>query len=118
MPQNPKAGLAPKSDDWSALKPITALVPSRTESGTAPAPAQTSHSDKQDDDPANAGLRREPGLEPHKDIAPEPERPPANEFDPDLDESDHEANSSRALMRNMRQAARQISMDPGDGMEL
>ena len=118
VPQNPKAGLAPKSDDWSALKPITALVPSRTESGTAPAPAQTSHSDKQDDDPANAGLRREPGLEPHKDIAPEPERPPANEFDPDLDESDHEANSSRALMRNMRQAARQISMDPGDGMEL
>jgi type IV secretion system protein VirD4 len=73
---------------------------------------------KQDDDPANAGLRREPGLEPHKDIAPAKEPQPVNEFDPDSDEPEQESANNRTLVRNMRQMARQISLDPGDGMEL
>jgi type IV secretion system protein VirD4 len=73
---------------------------------------------KAEDDPANAGLRREPGLERYKDIAPEPMKPAANEFDPDMDERDDDAVRARALARNARNVARQISMDPGDSMEL
>ncbi|EXL02480.1 conjugal transfer protein TraG [Brucella anthropi] len=115
-PANVNAGFVPKADDWSVLKPIPA-PPVGKSSGTAKRqPAKTDS--KQDDDSANAGLRREPGLEPHKDIAPEPEKTAFNEFDPDMDEPERDAVTNRALARNMRQAARQISMDPGDGMDL
>jgi type IV secretion system protein VirD4 len=69
-------------------------------------------------DTANTGLRREPGLERHKDISPEPVKPSINEFEPDRDEGDDSAVRARLLARNMRQAARQIAMDPRDGMEL
>jgi len=110
-PADPKAGFAPKADDWSELNPIPA--PLAGKGGSA-----INDDAKPDDDPANAGLRREPGLEPHKDVAPEPERKPINEFDPDMDEPERDAVTSRALARNMRQVARQISMDPSDGMEL
>ena len=73
---------------------------------------------KPDDDPANAGLRREPGLERHKDIAPEPMATATNEFDPDADESEREVVANRALARDMRLIARRIALEPGDGMEL
>lgn len=116
-PANPNAGFSPKADDWSALKPIPA-PPAGRNGGTAKGKPAKEEADKQDDDSANAGLRREPGLEPHKDIAPEPERKTVNEFDPDMDEPERDAVTNRALARNMRQAARQISMDSGDGMEL
>lgn len=110
-PANANTGFAPKPDDWSALNPIA--VPLAGKGGSA-----RNDDAKPDDDPANAGLRREPGLEPHTDIAPEPERKSINEFDPDMDEPERDAVTSRALARNMRQIARQISMDPGDGIEL
>jgi type IV secretion system protein VirD4 len=80
--------------------------------------AKPSTATKPDDDPANAGLRREPGLEPHKDIAPDQPKPPANEFEPDSDEPDSDAATNRVLVRNMRLVARQVSMDPGDNMDL
>ena len=108
-----------KPDDWSTLTPIQSLArvgnggqKGEANVGAAPASGTT------DDDPANAGLRREPGLEPHKDIAPEPVKPSVNEFDPDRDESDDDTVRTRALARNMRSAARQVAMDPGEGMEL
>ena len=63
-------------------------------------------------------MRREPGLEPHKDITPEPERQRINEFDPGMDKPERDTLTNRALARNLHQVARQISMDPGDGMEL
>ncbi|AMD60373.1 conjugal transfer protein TraG [Agrobacterium tumefaciens] len=116
-PANPNAGFSPKPDDWSALKPIPAPAAGRN-GGTVNGKPVKEEADKQDDDSANAGLRREPGLETHKDIAPEPERKTVNEFDPDMDEPERDAATNRALARNMRQVARQISMDPGDGMEL
>ncbi|MCD4514296.1 conjugal transfer protein TraG [Brucella pseudogrignonensis] len=110
-PADPNAGFEPKVDDWSALNPIPA--PHAGKGGSA-----INDDAKPDDDPANAGLRREPGLELHKDVAPELEIRPINEFDPDMDEQERDAVNNRALARNMRQVARQISMDPGDGMEL
>jgi type IV secretion system protein VirD4 len=116
VPQNRKAGLVPKPDDWSALKPVAAP---RSKNTGAPRPVlATNGASKPDDDPANSGLRREPGLERHKDIAPEPDKIPPNEFDPDLEEPEREVITNRALARDMRLMARRIALDPGDGMEL
>lgn len=116
VPTNPKAGFLPKADDWSALPRIP--VPSAKGKSAAKGQTAAANTGAQDDDSANAGLRREPGLEAHKDIAPEAEKAPVNEFDPDMDEPKPEAAKNRILARNMRQAARQVSMDPADGMEL
>ena len=118
-PKHSEEAIIPKPDDWSALAPVD---PSATV-------ADASHGDEMasanidrangnaEGDPANAGLRREPGLERHKDIAPEPIKPAVNEFDPDMDQRD-DAIRVRALSRNARNIARQVSLDPGDGMEL
>ncbi|WP_156943566.1 hypothetical protein [Ensifer sp. WSM1721] len=70
------------------------------------------------DDEANAGLRREPGIEAHKDIAPAPVMASFNEFDPNADEPERNVLSARALKRRMRQVARQASMGPNNGVEL
>lgn len=69
-------------------------------------------------DEANAGLRREPGLEVLKDIVSEPATSTYNEFDLDGDEPDRDAVTARTLAGRMRQVARQASMDPNDGVEL
>ncbi|MHB2266300.1 conjugal transfer protein TraG [Aliihoeflea sp. 2WW] len=125
VPANPRAGLVQRPDDWSALKPIVVAIPAQGTAASANGSAHAANgaarpaaAAKQDDDPANAGLRREPGLEPHKDIAPEQPKQPANEFEPEADEPDTDAATNRALVRNMRLVARQVSMDPGDNMDL
>ena len=118
VPENPKAGFTPKPDDWSALKPVAAPVQTGRNVAGAQAARGANGAAKSDDDPANAGLRREPGLEPHKDIAPEPPKSAVNEFDPDIDEPEQEAAANRALVRTMRMTARQVTMDPSDGMEM
>jgi type IV secretion system protein VirD4 len=69
-------------------------------------------------DPANGGIRREPGLERHMDVAPEPAKPFPDEFEPDCNESDDDAVRVRTLRRTMRQVARQAAMNPGDGIKL
>jgi len=69
------------------------------------------------DDPDNAGIRREPELPVHEEIAPEP-RNAAQEFEPPEDEPDDEAQRLRALQRQFRTTARQVSLDPGDDMGL
>jgi type IV secretion system protein VirD4 len=120
-PKPAKAKPALKPDNWSTLAPIRALVPAVGEtqlSDTAATADDASTNARRNGDPANAGIGREPGLERHKEIAPEPAKPLANEFEPDRDESDDDAVRSRALARNMRQVARQVAMDPRDGMEL
>jgi type IV secretion system protein VirD4 len=67
------------------------------------------------DDPANGGIRREPELPEHVAIAPET-RKPAQEFEPEADEPDDDAQRLRAIQRNMRVTARQAALDPGDDM--
>jgi len=120
-PKHPEGGSNPKLDDWSALAPVQPPAPVADDGqgdGIAAPVNITRADDKAEDDSANAGLRREPGLERHKDIAPEPIKPAVNEFDPDIDERDDDAIRLRALASNARNVARQISMDPGDSMEL
>jgi type IV secretion system protein VirD4 len=68
-------------------------------------------------DPDNGGIRREPELPEHEEIAPEP-RKPAQEFEPSQDEPDDDAQRLRAMQRQLRTTARQVALDPSDGMEL
>ena len=88
-------------DDW------TAPTASREEGGAA------------DEDPANGGIRREPELREHEEIAPpEPGLASAPEtFLPD-ETDDEEALKARLLRSQGRSLARQASMDPEDGIAL
>jgi type IV secretion system protein VirD4 len=67
-------------------------------------------------DPANAGIRREPELPEHEEIASEP-RKPINEFEP-IEDDDDEPQRRRMLQRTMGAVARQISLDTGDDMQM
>ncbi len=119
-PTQTEDAIIAKPDDWSALAPVhpSASV-ADARNGDEMASANVARTDgNAEDDPANAGLRREPGLEWHKDIAPEPIKPAVNEFDPEMDQRDDDTIRVRALVRNVRSIARQVSLDPGDGMEL
>jgi type IV secretion system protein VirD4 len=68
------------------------------------------------EDPANAGIRREPELPEHEEIAPEPRRA-INEFEPSED-NDDEPQRRRMMQRTMGAVARQISLDTGDDMQM
>ena len=67
------------------------------------------------EDPANAGIRREPELPEHEEIAPEP-RKAVHEFEPMEDEPDDEPQRQRMIQRTMGNVARQVSLDPADDM--
>lgn len=69
------------------------------------------------DDPANSGIRREPELPEHEEIAPRP-RKPAQEFERMEDESDDDAQRRRAMQRQVRMIARQAALDPADNLGL
>ncbi|MGN8119211.1 conjugal transfer protein TraG [Labrys sp. 22185] len=71
-------------------------------------------------DEANAGLRREPDLADHVAIVKETqEEKPAKEFTALLDdEPETLARQRQALRRKTTGLARQVSLDPDDGMEL
>jgi type IV secretion system protein VirD4 len=120
-PAQPEKQTRPRPDDWSALPPTLTphvVAEAAQGSGIVTSAGGVQAGGNAEGDPANAGLRREPGLERHKDFAPEPMKQPANEFDPDRDEGDDDAVRTRVLARSMRNAARQVVMDPGDSMEL
>ena len=68
-------------------------------------------------DPANGGIRREPELAEHDDIAPEPITP-SPEFEFAEDEAAEDAVRARRLRATARGLARQAAMDPGDGIDL
>jgi|TARA_R100000501_G_scaffold18540_1_gene40531 type IV secretion system protein VirD4 len=70
------------------------------------------------EDAANGGLRREPELPDHVDIAKEAkDASPADEFAIVEDDPDEAARAS-ALRRSMQRQARQASLDPNDGIDL
>jgi type IV secretion system protein VirD4 len=69
------------------------------------------------EDPANAGIRREPELPEHEDIAPEPTRP-VQEFEPVDDEPDDDVQRQRTMQRAFGGVARQVSLDPDDDMRM
>jgi type IV secretion system protein VirD4 len=76
----------------------------------APPPTDT-------EDPANAGIRREPELPEHEEIVPEPQKP-VHEFEPADEEPDDEVQRQRIMQRTFGTVARQVSLDPGDDMQM
>src|SRR5690606_19686303 len=100
------ASAAKQSDDWSALP-----LPGNPRAATEPVMAD------EDEDPTQSEPRQQPEL---SRVSPDEKKAPIeNEFDPlSFDGSDDDAARNQPLTRVMRGVARQISMDPGDGMEL
>jgi type IV secretion system protein VirD4 len=95
---------APAAHDWSAASVVAGEPPEHVADGVS-------------EDPTNGGIRREPELPVHEDVAPElaPAGDPFAFFD---DEPDDQLVAQRAIDRRMRGVARQAALDPGDGMEL
>jgi type IV secretion system protein VirD4 len=69
------------------------------------------------EDPANAGIRREPELPEQEEVVLEP-RKPVREFELPDDEAPDASQDLQALQRRTRRLARQVALDPGDGMDL
>jgi type IV secretion system protein VirD4 len=90
--------LVPREGDWAGQ-----VVVARSESAA--------------EDPANAGIRREPELPEHEEIVPEPTKP-VHEFDPMDEEPDDEVQRQRIMRRTFGTVARQVSLDPGDDMQM
>ncbi len=105
QPGHPMAQLA-APDDWTGLP-----APPSTRTQLAPPKASNSS-----EDAANGGIRREPKLPEHEDIAPEPEKP--SEFAFADEEPDDDAQRARVMRRQAAGVARQAAMDPRDGIDL
>jgi type IV secretion system protein VirD4 len=133
-PISPAPGQA--TDDWTMLAiPAPAIPPApaaNAPSVVAKARASRSKSksqakrqtakkpapkDASDGDAANAGIRREPEIPVHEDIAP-PAPAPLNEFEMLVDDEGEAVRAKRSIDRAMLQGARQASLDPGDGIDL
>ena len=69
------------------------------------------------EDPDNAGIRREPELPEQEEVMHEPPRL-VREFELADDEPPDAAQDRQALQRRTRRLARQVALDPGDGMDL
>ena len=105
VPMPGKADRDRPRDDWSKLPPV---APPAREPGRKAAGAED----------ANGGIRQEPELPVHEDIAPAV-LPANNEFNFGEDGSQTDAVRSRqAADRALRRGARAASLDPDDGIEL
>jgi type IV secretion system protein VirD4 len=106
-PAEREQNAAPPPDDWSKLPVPAVRIGSEAYSS----------GETRLDDPANGGIRREPELPQHEEIAREQVKPKP-EFAFEEEESDDDAERARALRQQVRNLARQGAMDPGDGMGL
>jgi type IV secretion system protein VirD4 len=95
-------------DDWSALP-----IPTRLKVAEAQGALR-----QDDEDPTDSERRHQPELNRAKPV--EQTAPIENEFeiDPSDDGDDDDAVRNRRLARLMQGVARQVSLDPNDGMEL
>ena len=123
-PKTDSSRQEPTPDDWSDLplpppiiiradkkKPEEAPKPvALPPAPPAPSPEGDEVEDGGDEDD-NSGVRREPELDRHMDIAPEPIR--GNEFEPDEPPLDPDSETANLLLRNLRDVARQRDMDIG-----
>jgi type IV secretion system protein VirD4 len=95
---------APQSDDWSGRPPIA-----------APEASWKARAAKEEE--SEGGVRREPALPEHEQIAPETPGP-REEFTALDEEPDDDAQRARAMQGRFRNVARQAALDPDDGIEL
>ena len=97
----------PRPDDWSSLP-----VPARPKAGDAQPPTPSD-----DEDTTDSERRLQPELSRAKPA--EKKEPIANEFEIELpDDSDEDAIRNRRMIQQVQGVARQVSLDPDDGMEL
>ncbi|KFL24788.1 conjugal transfer protein TraG [Devosia sp. 17-2-E-8] len=97
----------PRPDDWSSLP-----IPTRPKAGDA---QPTDPSD--DEDTTDSERRLQPELSRAKPT--EKKEPIANEFEIELpDDTDEDAMRNRRMISQMQGVARQVSLDPDDGMDL
>ena len=96
-----------RADDWTALP-----IPAR------PGPAEDDEDHIRDDeDPTESERRLQPELSRVKPV--EKKKPIENEFEPDLsDDVEEDVARNRRMIRQVQGIARQVAMDPNDGMEL
>ncbi|MGP1397624.1 MAG: conjugal transfer protein TraG, partial [Inquilinaceae bacterium] len=94
-----------RADDWSSVAPIAPDLANSTGKTT-------------DDEDADGGIRREPEIPEHEDIAPERPAPAREEFTALDDEPDDDAQRAKQLQDQFRGVARQASLDPEDGIKL
>ncbi|MGP2494309.1 conjugal transfer protein TraG [Mesorhizobium sp. PUT5] len=102
---------SPRPDGWSALSPLApdaALV------------AAAEKAARKEEDKANSGLRREPDMPQHVEIVHEKkESAPEDEFRHLLgDDQEDSARQRQVMRRQMRGVARQVAMDPNDGIDM
>ncbi len=90
----------------------SAVLPGGDWSGAVVPPAAP-----ETEDSANAGIRREPELPEHEEIVAEPATP-VREFEPMDEEPDDEVQRQRIMQRTFGTVARQVSLDPGDDMQM
>ena len=106
----PPALVTPKQgrpDDWAALP-----LPPQPETTEARSAAEAG-----DEDPTDSERRQQPELNRVKPV--EKKAPIENEFEIGLaDEAEDDAARNSRMNRLMQGVARQVSLDPGDGMEL
>jgi len=95
----------PQTDDWSDRAPIA-----------TPKPRKKATRDASED--TDGGIRREPDLPEHEDIAPEPAPSAREEFAGLDDEPDDDAQRARQMQGRFKSIARQASLDADDGIEL
>jgi type IV secretion system protein VirD4 len=97
-----------RKDDWSDLRRPFANI-------DAPKPIVQPKAAEATSDPANSGIRREPALSQHEEVAPEP-GPAKAEFEFADDETDDEVQRATTLRKQAADLARQAAMDPGDDL--
>ena len=90
------------TDDWSDREPIAAPPPKKRKAST---------------DDADGGVRRQPDLPEHEDIAPE-SAPALSEFADLDDEPEDDAQRAKAMRDRFGTVARQASLAPDGGIEL
>ncbi|MCE6076374.1 IncP-type conjugal transfer protein TraG [Agrobacterium vitis] len=100
------------SDDWAGR--VAAAPPEPP----VPSDGAALLASLDESDTANSGIRKEPELPEHEDVDTAPSKEPVNEFELPEDDPDDEGIRSRALRRQMLGVARQVSLDPNDGLEL
>jgi type IV secretion system protein VirD4 len=72
---------------------------------------------RDDEDPTESERRLQPELSRVKPV--EKKKPIENEFEPDLsDDVEEDVARNRRMIRQVQGIARQVAMDPNDGMEL
>ena len=103
-----QTGSTAAGSEWQTLQPVVAGKPSAAQVAAAA-----------EQDPDNAGIRREPELPEHEAMVPE-QVAPAKEFDFEekSQEEDEAAVKARLLRRQFGSVARQATMDPDDGIGL